>query len=311
MGADNQPPWRLLVLDLESSTIRAYGVFGMHSQIMSYGVSTSILSRVPLQQVLRRLAAAGIEQIEISAESPHFTPGIAVTDTVRGWLDQLNLTAPVGHALYSKPNLSALDESVRAQSVKDVAASLEMMVAIDTRLAVVHPTGYSPDYREDNRTAFMDQARKSMHELATIAGDIGMRLAWENLPHHGAPRPFHDMAELRAVIADMPGHVGLCLDTTHALIAGHEPLAQLRIAEDRLFCVHLHDCDGAVDCHWVPGRGIIEWGPFISRLDELSFAGPRTIEAIAPVGAEGEVICDVARLTREGFSAQALMGRLT
>lgn len=278
---------------------------------MSYGVSTSILRQVPLQQVLRRLAAAGIEQIEISAESPDFTPGNADTDTVRGWLDQLNLSAPVGHALYSEPNLSALDESVRAQSVKDVAACLEMMVAIDTRLAVVHPTGYSPDYREDNRTAFMDQSRKSMHELATIAGEIGMRLAWENLPHHGAPRPFHDMTELCAMIVDMPEHVGLCLDTTHALISGHEPLAQLRIAQDRLFCLHLHDSDGAGDCHWVPGRGIIDWEPFISRLDEIAFAGPRTIEAIAPTGAEGQVISDVGRLVREQFSASALMGRPT
>ena len=277
---------------------------------MSYGVSTSILSRVPLEQVLRRLAAAGIEQIEISAEPPHFTPGLAVADTVRGWLDQLSLSAPVGHALYGKPNLSALDESVRTQSVKEVAECLELMVAIDTRLAVVHPTGYSPDYRADNRTAFIDQSHKSMHELATIAGDIGMRLAWENLPHHGAPRPFHDMTELRAMIADMPGHVGLCLDTTHALVAGHDPLAQLRIAEDRLFCLHLHDSDGTGDCHWVPGRGIIDWEPFISRLDEIAFAGPRTIEAIATAGSEDQVIRDVARIAREQFSTSALTGLL-
>jgi sugar phosphate isomerase/epimerase len=275
---------------------------------MTYGVSTSILSQVPLEQVLRRLAAAGIEQIEISAEPPHFAPGIAATETVRGWLDQLNLSAPVGHALYNTPNLAALDESVRAQSVKDVAASLDMMIAIGTRMAVVHPTGFSPDYRDDNRSDFVGQARKSMHELSAIAGDIGMRLAWENLPHHGAPRPFHDMAELRATIADMPGHVGLCLDTTHALIAGHEPLAQLKIAEDRLFCVHLHDSDGTDDCHWVPGRGVIDWVPFIGRLDEVAFAGPRTVEAIAPAGTEGRAIADVARLTHERFSASSLMG---
>ena len=270
---------------------------------MSYGVSTAILGRVPLEQVLRRLAAAGIAQIEISAEPPHFAPGMAAPEAVRGWLDKLNINAPVGHALFNTVNLSALDETVRTQSVRDVAESLQMMVAIGTHLAVVHPTGYSRDYRDDNRADFIARARKSMDQLAAISGDIGMRLAWENLPHHGSSRPFHDMTELRAVVAEMPGHVGLCLDTTHALIAGHDPLAQLKIAGDRLFCLHLHDSDGTGDCHWVPGRGIICWEPFISRLDEIAFAGPRTIEAIASAGEEDRVVGEVARLARDGFSA--------
>jgi sugar phosphate isomerase/epimerase len=273
---------------------------------MCYGVSTSILSSAPLEQVLRRIAAAGIGQIEISAEPPHFTPGVADVEVVRDWLDRLHLSAPVGHALYNSVNLSALDESVRRQSIQDVGESIRLMAAIGTFLAVVHPTGFSPDYREDNRGDFLQQACKSMNELAVIAGDLGVRLAWENLPHHGAPRPLHDMSELRAVIDGMPEHVGLCLDTTHALIAGHDPLAQLRIAEDRLFCLHLHDSDGSADSHWVPGRGTIDWEPFILHLDTIEFQGPRTVEAIAVQGEEDQVIREVAQLVCERFSAASL-----
>ena len=274
---------------------------------MSYGVSTSVLSAVPLEQVLRRLASAGIGQIEISAEPPHFTPGVVDAETVRDWLSQLNISALVGHALYSSVNLSSQNESVRRQSIKEIGASLELMVAIGTRLAVVHPTGYSPDYRNDNRMHFVTQARKSMEELAVISGDLGVRLAWENLPHHGAPRPMHDMTELRSVIEDMPEHVGLCLDTTHALFAGHDPLAQLKIAQDRLFCLHLHDSDGSADSHWVPGRGTIDWGPFINHLNRIEFPGPRTIEAIALPGEEDRVVGEVARIIREQFSASSLV----
>ena len=109
------------------------------------------------------------------------------------------------------------------------------------------------------------------------------------------------MSELRPAIDDMPDHVGLCLDTTHALIAGHDPLGQLNIAADRLFALHLHDSDGEGDCHWVPGRGIIDWQPFIRRLDELEFAGPRTIEVAACEGNEDRVLGEVARVAASQF----------
>jgi sugar phosphate isomerase/epimerase len=268
---------------------------------MAYGISTSILGHLPLEQALRRLAAGGIGQIEISTEPPHFTPGAYEPADVRGWLDELGLNAPVGHALFGIPNFAALDESERSRSVVDVAASLELLAAIGTGVAVVHPTGYSSGYNDDNRSACVAQSRKSMFELASIAGDIGIRLAWENLPHRGAPRPFHDMSELRATIDDMPGHVGLCLDTTHALISGHDPLGQLNIAVDRLFSLHLHDSDGVGDSHWVPGRGIIDWQPFIRRLDELEFAGPRTIEAVANEDNADQVLSEAARVAASQF----------
>lgn len=277
---------------------------------IAYGVSTSILSAAPLEQVLQRLAGAGIGQIEISAEPPHFTPGAADVEVVRDWLDQTGLRAPVGHALYGSVNLSALDESVRRQSVQDVRTSLQMMTALGTFLAVVHPTGFSPDYHDDNRGDFLNQACTSMNELAAIAGDLGIRLAWENLPHHGAPRPLHDMTELRAIVDRMPEHVGLCLDTTHALYAGHDPLTQLKIAGERLFCLHLHDSDGSGDSHWVPGRGTIDWEALICYLDEIAFVGPRTIEAIASPGEEDRVIAQVSQLVRERFSPASLAGVL-
>lgn len=283
-------------------------VYSAVPNTMSYGVSTSILSTAPLEQVLRRIAAAGIGQIEISAEPPHFTPGVAEVEVVRDWLDQTDLRAPVGHALYGSVNLSALDESVRKQSIREVAASLALLKEIGTFLAVVHPTGFSPDYRNDNRGEFVHQARTSMDELAEIAGELGVRLAWENLPHHGAPRPLHDMTELRELVDEMPEHVGLCLDTTHAFYAGHDPLAQLKIAGDRLFCLHLHDSDGSADSHWVPGRGAIDWEPFINHLDRIEFQGPRTLEAISLPGEEDQTLREVAHLVRERFSMASLAG---
>lgn len=107
------------------------------------------------------------------------------------------------------------------------------------------------------------------------------------------------MAELRPLVNDLPAHVGLCVDTTHATISGHDPIEQFRIAGDRLFCLHLHDCDGRKDCHWVPGKGIIDWPDVLACLDEIKFTGPRTLEVISTPNDSDAVLADALRVARQ------------
>jgi sugar phosphate isomerase/epimerase len=261
---------------------------------MRYGVSMMVFAHADLEAALRRIAASGFDRIEINSEPPHLCSGEYDPRVVRGWLDDLGLRAPVGHGLFShdNPNAAALDEADRRRSVEIMASCFEPLVTVGAEVVVLHPTGYAKDYCDDNRQAHVDQARRSMRELAKVGADLGIRMAWENLPHHGAARPLHDMRELRPLIEDMPAHVGLCLDTTHAVIAGHDPIEQLNIASDRLFCLHLHDTDGQRDCHWVPGRGVIDWQQFVARLDETAFNGTRTLEVTSTPQTAEDVVAE-------------------
>lgn len=269
---------------------------------MRYGISTVILNEHELVPALKRIAAAGFHQIEISAEPPHLTPGQCDPQDVAACLNDLGLIARVGHGLYGHglPNLAALDEAQRTEAVAYVQTCFEPLAAIGVEVAVLHPTGYSLDYTASNRQQVIDQALRSIEALALVASDSGLKLAWENLPHHKMiGRPLHDMVELRSLIEKMPPHVGLCLDTTHALISGHDPLEQLNIAGDRLFCLHLHDSDGQEDCHWTPGKGVINWTPFIARLNEISFTGPRTLEVMSTPENEDETLAEAAAVARK------------
>lgn len=271
--------------------------------MMQYGVSTGLFAGTNLKFALQQIAAAKFEQVEILAEPPHLYPCLHATNQVMAWLNDLGLKARVGHGIFSdgRPNCGTLDESKRRESVLHVATCFEPLVAMGAEFVVLHPTGYSlNEFTDRKRPQVVRQVAKSMKELAAMAQDTGIKLAWENLPHHHTARPLHDMQELRALIDPMPDHVGLCLDTTHALIAGHDPLAQLDIASDRLFCLHLHDSNGQDDCHWVPGRGLIDWNPFINRLGELGFSGTRTIEVKAGAGDdENEIIAQAAAKARQ------------
>ena len=270
-----------------------------------YGIATMVLARTSLVPALRRIATSGFSQVEILAQTPHLWPPDHDPFPIRALLDELKLTARVGHGIFSQdePNCGDLDEQRRQWSVAHIATCFQPLVAIGAEFVVLHPTGYASTYNAENRQLVLEQVRRSMDELAVLGFEAGIKLAWENLPHHGIARPLHDMAELRALIEPMPAHVGLCLDTTHALISGHDPLAQLNIAYDRLFCLHLHDSDGQADRHWIPGRGIIDWDPFIGRLDDLAFTGTRTIEVGAADQAEQEVL-EAARAVARRWEGQ-------
>ena len=59
-------------------------------------------------------------------------------------------------------------------------------------------------------------------------------------------------------------YAGLCYDSSHDFIDGQSCGNILEKLKDRLFCVHLSDCDGIDDKHWVPGKGIVDWEKIIA-----------------------------------------------
>ena len=110
---------------------------------MNYGLSTVLLHRHKLEPALKRIAAAGISRIEMSAEPPHLNPGDYHIPEIKALLNDLGLSAPVGHGLYSHglPNLAALDESQRQETVAYVQTCFEPLMNVGVEIVVLHPTG--------------------------------------------------------------------------------------------------------------------------------------------------------------------------
>ena len=116
-----------------------------------------------------------------------------------------------------------------------------------------------------------------------MAEETGVRIALENLPGKAnSPRPLESMQEHLNFITDYSReYVGLCLDTGHAQVSGFNPANQARIASDRLWALHIQDVDGKSDCHWLPGRGVIDWTSLGIALEDIGFDGAWTIEVFA------------------------------
>ena len=239
---------------------------------------------------LESIAAAGFRETELMAEGEEWkAPGAHDTRRFREALERLGVLPHTIHTPMSGVHLASPDERVRRDGVARIADAMRFLAELEQggRAAIVHPTGRpgpgEPSYALENIGAAMEYAHRSVSELVRVAEETGIRIALENLPSTGlACRPLVSMQELRAFIAGFPPeHVGLCLDTGHARISGFDPAEQARIASERLCALHIQDVDGQDDCHWVPGRGVIDWSSLGTALSDIDFDGAWTIEALS------------------------------
>lgn len=68
-------------------------------------------------------------------------------------------------------------------------------------------------------------------------------------------------------------HFDACLDTGHAMVVGQDPAAMLRTLGSRTRVLHIHDNDGILDQHWLPGIGVIDWDDVLKAIGEIGFTG--------------------------------------
>jgi len=97
---------------------------------------------------------------------------------------------------------------------------------------------------------------KSFEELTKEAENIKLKIALENtqMLH------YYDFI-LNEFKSD---YVGICYDSSHDYINGQGCGDTLEKWQSRLFCVHLSDCDGISDKHWIPGKGLVKWERIIN-----------------------------------------------
>ena len=117
--------------------------------------------------------------------------------------------------------------------------------------------------------------KESLLELIDYAGDKGVQINGENLPLN-LDCGVVSLALLRAA-TDWP-ELGVCLDTCHAWIDGHEPLKLVRELAPRVRTTHFSDTLGAHDSHLIPGDGAVDFAAVAGELGQAGFDGVVDLE---------------------------------
>jgi sugar phosphate isomerase/epimerase len=77
---------------------------------------------------------------------------------------------------------------------------------------------------------------------------------------------------MRYILDRVEGDVRVCFDVNHITL--YEGASEaLRSLGDRIETLHISDHDGVDERHWIPGKGIVDWGDFVAGLGGIGYEG--------------------------------------
>lgn len=112
-----------------------------------------------------------------------------------------------------------------------------------------------------------------MKELLMTAKEYDVIICLENMPMPdfslGSPKEI-----LRFVKEMGDEHFKVCLDTGHvAVYEGQSVGDAIRLLDDEIRVIHVHDNDGKQDLHLFPYKGIIDWDDVGKALKDIDYKG--------------------------------------
>jgi inosose dehydratase len=241
----------------------------------------------PLERMLREAAAIGYEGIELGGTFPRDPESLSA------------VLAPSGLVLAAGWYASSLLTGDAEKEIEALQPHLQLLRAMgcDVFIAAecstsVHGCRTVPlsDRPVLDGAAWRRFGRDLTHLSAYLARE-GFRLAY----HHHLGTAVHGLADLTALLAHTPSHVGLVLDTGHAVLGGIDPVAVIREHPERIVHVHCKDVrlpafaaveargsflDGVLaGMFTVPGDGSLTFGPVFRALADIRYRGWLIVEA--------------------------------
>ena len=161
-------------------------------------------------------------------------------------------------------DLSSTDESLRIKTVEFLKKAVEKVAQANVDKVVVHP---SAEPIEKERIERMAACKKSLSELAEFAKDKNVMIAVENLPRTCLGKNSDEISEL----INVHDNLKVCFDTNHLLGEDSEKFIEC-VGKD-IITLHVSDYDFVDECHWLPGKGKIDWEKLIGDLKKSGYNG--------------------------------------
>jgi sugar phosphate isomerase/epimerase len=116
----------------------------------------------------------------------------------------------------------------------------------------------------------------NLRELGKLAGDLGVQIALELEPFKLSLLNNVDSMVRFIDEVDHPA-VRANIDISHLQLAGTPP-EELRRLRGKAIHVHLSDCDGKVHGDLPPGRGVVDFAPYLREIKALGIDGAISVE---------------------------------
>jgi len=206
---------------------------------------------------------------EIVGEGRHFLPNLVYQFLDASSSYDLSFSA---HAPLSDINIGSLNERVRETSLREIVNSIKAARRMGIGLLTVHPGFYSPAGMIE-KPRVVQTTLESLSYIESVARDLGVKVALENMPNMGPLTMGRTPEELLQLLGSFD--LGICFDIGHANTMGK--IDAFLAHKKRFINVHLHDNLGERDQHLVVGEGNIDFKKALSALSD--YQGRYVIEA--------------------------------
>lgn len=250
---------------------------------MKLVISTLTHRSRPLVEVVERLAQRGVKLIELGVDDIHsnadhwpVTPG-----SMMSTINRSGITVNSIHIPLSRISPSASDIRKKGSSLRLSLATIDLAVLLSAGLVVQHVELDSPGAVDS--PDLLERTTPDLRKVAAHAAKLGVKVALENVPDKPGltmlgNRPLDVIKVVEALDSEA---VGMCLDVTHSVASGHEPVEMLRhIDPIRLFSLHLSDNRFGLnkDIHLPIGQGQISWPKLFGLIRQKGFRGSIVVE---------------------------------
>jgi D-psicose/D-tagatose/L-ribulose 3-epimerase len=117
----------------------------------------------------------------------------------------------------------------------------------------------------------------AVREIGTHAANLGVEIAIELEPFNLSL--VNSVQKMRRFLDDvaLPNTVRANVDVSHLALV-HTPAAEIQSLAGSIAHVHFSDCDGKVHGDLPPGRGVVDFVPYLAEIRKTGFDGTLSIE---------------------------------
>jgi len=262
---------------------------------MNIAVSSWCFRHMDVSRAIEEVASLGVRHVELFANTFHLDPRRGEVDTGRleRQLQRCGVLPLSLHLPFAGIG-GGSEFRCRAAWGGLVDRCFALVGALGVSV-VVHPqilclegedpagpvrTGGTDALPGPGRLKAVDAGDLVRGEVLAGAAALGACLVVENLPP--APYTAYRRCEETAALISRkdPCATGLCLDVSHSVFSGLDPVREIRAAGNRLREIHMSDNtpQAGADLHLPAGAGSVDWDSFFAELVESGFDGDIVLE---------------------------------
>jgi sugar phosphate isomerase/epimerase len=259
---------------------------------MYIACSTLSFRSYPLSEALRKIASFGMKRVELCVDPLHSNPTTwkERPEEIKLLLEDQGLVLNSIHVPLPEKTPGGPYSKGEVGWSRNTQKTIDLATFLGAPFVVQHVRVLEPTTGTGSEMP-LGRILPDLPGISRYAAPRKIRVAIENAPSSTERMLGADVKELVKAVSDLSEDtVGICLDLSHCMACGFDPVEALESVDiHRLLSVHASDnrSDQLRDVHLPLGGGDIPWKRVLDILESLRFGGSFVIE-VADKGGNGD-----------------------